>query len=203
MSLRIGITGGIGSGKSTVCSIFTEMGIPVYDSDFNAKRLMVEDEDLRMGIVGLLGEEAYLEGYTKLNRKHIAEIVFSAPPILAQLNALVHPAVQKDYEKWHEYNSVLPYTLKEAALIFETGGHKQLDKVIMVYAPEELRIRRVTERDAASADEVMDRIKRQIPDYEKMLLSDFIIFNDGNHLLIPQIVKVHQTLLRLATSKHG
>jgi dephospho-CoA kinase len=198
MALKVGITGGIGSGKTTVCKLFQLLDIPVYDSDANAKRLMIEDHELKSAIIDLFGKNAYFTESGALNRKFISDLVFSRPILLDKLNSIVHPAVQADYQKWHENFQGKPYTLKEAALIYETGGQKWLDKVIMVFAPEEIRIRRVVDRENVKPDDVNARMKRQMPDYEKMMLADFIIFNDGNHFLIPQVTQIHHKMLKIA-----
>ncbi len=146
--MKIGITGGIGSGKTTVCKIFETLGIPVYYADDRAKELMVTNPDLVAGIKKLFGEEAY-HSDGSLNRAHIAALAFGDAAMLAQLNALVHPAVHQDGYEWAESQTDAPYTLREAALVFESGGHKKLDKVITVFAPKEMRIERVMARDKA------------------------------------------------------
>ncbi len=197
MVLKIGITGGIGSGKTTVCRIFRELGIPVYDADSSAKRLMVENTELRAELLQLFGKEIFGNNGS-LNRQWLSQLVFNNKELLKKLNALVHPAVHKDYEAWHLQQTGVPYTLKEAALIFETEGQKYLDKVIMVYSPEELRVKRVTQRDNVSPQEVYIRIKEQMPDYDKMLQADFIIFNDEQHPLIKQTHQIHQKLIHLS-----
>lgn len=196
--LRIGITGGIGSGKTTVCKIFETLHIPIYYADDRAKWLMVNSPALKNGILQLFGDKAYSsEGV--LNRAHIGSIAFSSPAKLQKLNALVHPAVFVDGENWQQEQLALgaPYTLKEAALIYETGSYKTLDKVIVVTAPEDLRIERVMKRDGLTAEEVKDRIARQLPEEEKVEKADFVIQNDGTHSLIKQVLSIHQELLAL------
>ena len=155
---------------------------------------MVEHAELVAGIKNLLGEAAYLEN-GELNRTHIASIVFHDRAKLAQLNALVHPAVHQDGRDWAAAQTDAPYTLREAALIFEGGGYKLLDKVITVFAPKELRIERVIKRDQTTREAVEARMDKQMPDEEKMKLADFVIMNDGQHSLIQQVVQIHQTLL--------
>lgn len=193
--LRIGITGGIGSGKTTVCRIFESLGIPVYYADDRAKELMASDPELKAGIRELFGPEAYHPDGS-LNRQHIGSIAFHDPGKLKALNNLVHPAVFRDSERWNEEQEAhnVPYTLKEAALIFESGSYRLLDKVIMVYAPRELRLERVMQRDGAEREEVEARMAKQMPEEEKMERSDFVIYNDGSRSLLRQVLNLHQQL---------
>lgn len=190
---KVGITGGIGSGKSTVCRVFEWLGIPVYDADERAKWLMVHDHDLRDGICGLLGEEAYTDN-GELNRTYIAGVIFQQADLLRQINAMVHPAVHRDGELWHQSQHA-PYTLREAALLYESGGYRLMDKMIVVTAPLELRIKRVMERDSVERAAVEARIARQWPEEKKTALADYIIYNDGNSALFPQILDIHHQLL--------
>jgi dephospho-CoA kinase len=191
--LKIGITGGIGSGKTTVCKIFETLGIPVYYADERAKWLMTNDLELVKNIKILFGKAAYNDGI--LNRSYIAEIAFSDPQKLEQLNSLVHPAVLRDGEIWQESHPNVPYTLKEAALLFESGSYKQLDKIIVVTAPLELRIQRVLQRDQTSREAVEARIAKQMLEEEKIKRADFIIINDNTHALIPQVLQIHRQLV--------
>lgn len=195
--LHIGITGGIGSGKTTVCKIFEILGIPIYYADMRAKWLMEHDPTLRESIIALLGEEAYaVEG--RLNRGWIASRVLADPGLLQKLNGLVHPAVAIDGHTWQEAQSGVPYTLKEAALLYESGNYRSLDKIIVVTAPLEVRIARVTERDKASRETVLGWISKQMPEEEKVAQADFVIQNDGKHPLIPQVLEIHQVLVALS-----
>ncbi len=195
--IQVGITGGIGSGKTTVCQLFAALGIPVYDADAAAKRLMTEDPMLRHGLLSLFGEEAF--DREDLNRAYIAAKVFENKGLLDQLNALVHPAVARDTETWVLAQNA-PYVLKEAALLIESGGYKKLDKLIVVSAPESLRIQRVIVRNALSREAVEARIKNQLPESEKLALADYVILNDGEHLLLPQVMQIHRELLKLAAT---
>lgn len=192
---KIGLTGGIGSGKSTVARIFEVMGIPVYYADDRAKQLMVEDPELKAGIIALFGAEAYSQN--ELNRAHIAHLAFSDPTLLKKLEALVHPAVLADGERWHNGQQGVPYTIKEAALLFESGSYKALDRIIVVTAPLELRIERVMKRDQISRDSVEARIARQMLEEEKIKLADFIIVNDGSRSLIRQVGEIHRQIIQL------
>ena len=195
--LKVGITGGIGSGKTTVCKIFESLNIPIYYADDRAKSLMVNDMKLVKGIKQLLGENAYLENGS-LNREYISAIVFSDKTMLEKLNQLVHPAVRLDGENWFKSQVNKPYALKEAALHFESGGYQLMDKMITVFASEAIRIERVMKRDKTTAEAVKARIDKQLPDSEKIRLADFVIYNDGTQSLIKQVVKVHQVLVDLS-----
>ncbi|HEV2831183.1 MAG TPA: dephospho-CoA kinase [Hanamia sp.] len=187
--LRIGLTGGIGSGKTTVAHIFEALGIPVYNADDAAKRLMAQDEELKKKIENSFGKESYSNN--KLNRKYLAEKVFSDVEKLSLLNSLVHPATIKDAEKWMDAQNA-PYLIKEAALIFESGAQKNLDFVIGVKAPLALRMQRTMQRDKISADKVKARIDRQLDEEMKLRLCDYIIVNDEQQLLIPQVLALHE-----------
>lgn len=191
---KVGITGGIGSGKTTVCRIFETLGIPVYYADERAKWLMINNKTLKKEIIKLFGAAAYSAG-GELNRKHIADIAFQDPDKLKTLNQIVHPAVLSDGEKWHRKQVNVPYTLKEAALLFESGSYLQLDKIITVTAPLEIRIQRVIERDQSDREKVLSRIQFQMPEEEKIAQSQFIIINDGQRSLIRQVLDIHNKLI--------
>lgn len=192
--LKIGITGGIGSGKSTVAQLFKVLGIPVYSADDAAKRLMNEDAALVKEVIVLFGEASYTNG--QLNRKYIADIVFKDPAQLAKLNAIVHPVTLRDADEWMQKQTT-PYSIKEAAVLFESGAHEHLDYVIGVSAPAPLRIQRAMHRDNISREEVVARMNKQIAEIIKMRLCDFIIYNDEQQLVIPQVLALHQKLLEL------
>ena len=199
--LRIGITGGIGSGKTTVCSIFSVLGIPVYDADHWAKWLISNDLELKSAIVDLLGPESYTaEGH--YNRPYVANIVFNDPEKLALLNALVHPAVEAHSTAWHLRQAAkgAPYTLKEAALLVENKSYLLLDALIVVVAPESLRIARVMHRDGSTETAVRARLENQLPQEEKAAVADFTIVNDEKNLLIPQVWAIHRQLLDRAAT---
>ena len=192
--IRIGLTGGIGSGKSTVARIFEVLGIPVYYADEEAKKLMATDPVLREAIISEFGQEAYSSGM--LDRKYLASVVFNDPAKLAKLNALVHPATLASSEQWMMQQQT-PYAIKEAALLFESGAQKQLDNVIGVNAPYALRIQRVMERDNITKEEIERRMAGQLDETKKMNLCDFIVNNDEQELLIPQVIELHRKLLSL------
>lgn len=188
--LLVGISGGIGAGKSIISKIFGALDVPTYDADSRAKELMTESESLKSAIAVLFGDESYLEG--ELNRKHIASKAFYDPKLLNQLNLLVHPAVQEDFVKWVETQEA-PYVLKEAALLFESGSHKSLDKVILVTAPESVRVSRVLNRDNhRSEKDVKVIISRQMSDQDKEKLADIIISNDGTQMILPKVIHLHK-----------
>ncbi|MEO8886679.1 MAG: dephospho-CoA kinase [Mucilaginibacter sp.] len=195
--LKIGITGNIGSGKTTVSKLFELMGIPVFYADEAAKNVMVTDELLIAGIKEAFGNIAYFNDGT-LNRKHIAGIVFNGEAQLAKLNALVHPAVFRAFDSWvKQITADVPYVLKEAAVLFESSSYKFCDKTIIVTAPLELRIKRVMKRDNITRQEVLNREARQFPEEKKILLADYIIKNDESALIIPQVLKLHAQFLSL------
>ena len=185
--LKIGLTGGIGSGKSTVCEIFQLFGIPVYNSDDRAKFLMNSEPNLISNIQANFGEEAYLDG--KLNREYLASKVFHDEEALAQLNALVHPAVGRDFDHWaSEQDSEI--LIKEAAILIESGAYKQCDKIAVVTCPVDTRVERVMKRDGVTAEEVQARISKQLSDEERLYHADFVIDNSGEKLIIPQVQEI-------------
>lgn len=191
--ISVGVTGGIGSGKTTVCKIFEQLDIPVYYADTEAKRLMNHNRELKSQVKSILGNEAYHRN-GRLNRKHVASIVFSDKEKLAQLNNLVHPAVRQDALRWSN-SQKSKYTIQEAALLVENGSYKQLDYLIVVTAPVEMRIKRVLKRDKSNFDQVKKRIDNQLPEKEKKKVADFIIDNSGEVSLIHQILKIHRILI--------
>jgi dephospho-CoA kinase len=194
--LKIGLTGGIGSGKSTAAKFFSILGVPIYYADDRAKWLMANDPDLVAEIIKTFGEESYLEDRT-LNRKYLAEKVFGDQKQTLAINALVHPAVKKDFENW-VYKQNTPYVIKEAALLFESGSYKELDKVINVSSPLKLRVARVLMRDQRSEAQINEIINRQLPDEEKNKLADYVIKNNETKMVIPQILEIHEILNQLA-----
>lgn len=196
-ALSIGLTGGIGSGKTTVAKIFEAFNIPVYYADDRAKLLMNEDEQLMSQLIEEFGEELYAGG--SLNRAWLAQQIFNNDAARGKVNALVHPAVGRDFSEWLEACDA-PYALKEAAILFETNGYLQNDANILVTAPENIRTNRVMERDSATADQVKARMNAQWPDEKKEGLADFVVINDGNHPLIPQVQSIHEALLIRANS---
>jgi dephospho-CoA kinase len=197
--LEIGITGGIGSGKSLVSKIFGCLGVPVYDADSHAKELMTTDGILVSDIKKEFGVLSYdVDG--GLNRQYLAKEVFSNPERLKILNSLVHPRVGVNFRQWVDKKRNHPYVLKEAALLYEAGSDKSLDWVIVVYANEALRIQRVLKRDPhRTADQVLAIIKNQMPEEEKLKRADFTIHNDETTLLIPQVVSLHRHFISMSS----
>ncbi|QGW27692.1 dephospho-CoA kinase [Phnomibacter ginsenosidimutans] len=193
--LRVGITGGIGSGKSVVARIFETLGIPVYYSDAEAKRLMNTDATLRTNIIAAFGPEAYNEA--GLNRSWLAAQAFQQPEKTQLLNSIVHPAVIAHGKQWLEQQQTA-YAIKEAALFFESGSATDIDFMIGVYAPQALRIQRVMQRDGLGRQEVLTRMSRQIEETVKMKLCDAVIQNNEQEMLIPQVLQLHQQLLAMA-----
>ena len=191
--LKVGVTGGIGSGKSTIAEVFMQLGIPVYPSDIRAKELMSEDFELRRAIVDLFGNEAYAS--ENLNRAFIASKVFSDQTLLLKLNELVHPAVKKDFDLWCSDQNAA-YVLKEAAILIETGAYKAMDRMILVTAPSELKIQRVQNRDAVTRDEVFARMNRQWSDERKEEFADFVIHNDNHTMVLEQVLDIHKRLMK-------
>ena len=192
---RVGLTGGIGSGKSTVAHVFEILGIPVYYADKEAKRLMNEDHEIRKQLIAHFGEETYKDNL--INRRFLAEIVFKDKGKLQLLNSLVHPITIARAEEWMVQQNT-PYVIKEAALIFESGSQENLDYVIGVSAPLALRIQRTMKRDSVTREEVLNRMRNQIQESIKMRLCDFVIRNDEQHLVLPQALALHEKLKRLA-----
>ncbi len=191
--LQIGITGGIGSGKTLVSKIFACLGIPVYDADSHAKELMTTDGILVSQIKKEFGDLSYLSDGT-LNRKYLSEVVFNKQDRLDVLNKLVHPRVGENYTQWVKRHNNKAYVLKEAALLFEAGSYKTLDKIIVVHAPEEVRIKRVMHRDGRAEQQVREIIRKQMSEEEKLKRADFIIYNDESSLIIPQVLALHNRL---------
>lgn len=196
--LKVGITGGIGSGKTTVCRIFESIGVPVYYSDTRAKELMYRSQQLKKAIKQLLGSESYHTN-GRPNRGYIASKIFTDKVLLKGINDLVHPAVRADHEQWHQ-QQIFAYTINEAALLVENGSYKQLDKLIVVTAPENVRIQRVVNRDKTSTALVKSRMKNQMLEEEKVKVADYIIDNEGSRSLIKQVWEVHNKLVRAANT---
>ena len=183
--LKIGITGGMGSGKSTVAKVFETLGIPVYYADDAAKRILNENEELKAKIINYFGQDAYNEN--GLNRSYLASIVFNDREKLDLLNSLTHPLTIADANAWFEKQKS-PYSIKEAALLFESGAAEGIDYIIGVDAPRAIRIRRIMQRDQLTASEIEKRFSKQLQDDIKMKLCDFVIKNDEQQLVIPQVL---------------
>ena len=189
---KIGITGGIGSGKTYVASVFQSLGIPIFNADIQAKKIMTSSRKLIKLVKEEFGNDIYKD--SDLNKEKLASIVFSDSDKLQKLNSLVHPIVKEVFNNWYK-KQTSPYVIKEAAILFESNSHIGLDAVICVSAPLELRIERLLKRDNYSEMEINQRIENQISQEEKEKLSDYIIVNDEGNLLLPQIIKIHEKLI--------
>jgi dephospho-CoA kinase len=187
---KLGIGGGIGSGKTMVCSILRVLGVPVYNADAEARRLMDEREDLQREILQILGDAAYSNG--KLDRNYVAGRVFKEGDLLKQLNRIVHPAVREDFLYWAANQSGAPYVVEEAAILFESGAYRYMDATVFVEAPLELRVSRVMERDGVSRQSVLERIARQADPETLVSQADHVIVNDGQRMLLPRVVEIHE-----------
>ena len=195
--IKIGLTGGIGSGKSTVAKIFEVLNIPVYYADEAAKRLMNENEILKASIINSFGENTYKDGM--LDRGFLAAQVFNSEEKIKALNAIVHPATINDAQEWFQKQAA-PYVIKEAALIFESGTNKGLDYIIGVQSPQQLRMQRARERDHISEKQVLARMSKQMDEEEKLRLCDYVIINNEQEMLIPQVLALHEKFLKLSPS---
>jgi dephospho-CoA kinase len=193
--LKVGLTGGIGSGKSTVARIFEVLGIPVYYADEAAKNIMNSDKRLKAALIKNFGEQTYQSG--QLNRAWLASVVFTDNQKLQLLNSLTHPATIRDANKWIQQQTS-PYIVKEAALLFESGADKYLDHIVGVSAPEELRIQRAMQRDQVKREDVLQRMSRQMKEEEKMKLCQSILINDEKEMLVPQVLELHKKFLTMS-----
>ncbi len=191
--IRVGLTGGIGSGKSVVAMVFSHLGVPVYQADYEAKKLYAKPEVLEK-IASLFGD-AVIDKNGLLDRAKLASVVFSDPSKLEQLNSLIHPLVEAHFMQWLTTCMDAPYIIHEAAILFESGLYTKFDKIIAVTAPQELCIQRVMKRDGVTAGQVLQRIKNQWDQEKKAEKSDFVLINDGKQLLLPQIIGIHRALM--------
>jgi dephospho-CoA kinase len=191
--MKIGITGGIGSGKTFICQLFKALAVPVYNADDEAKKLMNTDFRIKERLIAEFGEQTYKEG--KLDRAFLAEQIFTDKTKLELVNGIVHPIVIQAAKDWAEQQKAR-YSLKEAALLFESGSYKDLDYTILVTAPLSVRVQRVMERDGVTEEQVMERISKQLTDEEKIKMADFVIINDGITPLLPQVWTLHQKFLK-------
>lgn len=193
--LTVGLTGGIAAGKSLVAEIFKVLSVPVFNADLEARAILEKDPDVRKAIIQLFGEKAYSGNMP--NRAYIAEQVFNDDAARSDLNGIVHPAVGKAYAKWVDAQDA-DYVVKEAAITFETGIYKEMDRMVLVTAPEEVRMNRALKRDDSDREKIENRMRAQWPDEKKIPLSDFVITNDGETALIPQVLRIHRELIGVA-----
>ncbi|MFI5149179.1 MAG: dephospho-CoA kinase [Bacteroidia bacterium] len=197
MALKVGITGGIGSGKSVVCDIFRLLGISIFNSDLEGRKILDEEEEVKQKLVLLFGPEAYTTA-GKADRKYIASLVFENPVRLKALNDIVHPAVAARFQRWCKAHEKEAYILKEAAVLVESGAYKEMDKIILVSAPDHLRIERAQKRDNLSAEEVKKRSRNQLSEETLRKYAGYILVNDETQLLIPQVLALHEQLKKLS-----
>lgn len=195
MARRLGVTGGIGSGKTTVCRIFRVLGVPVFVADVKARQLMNSDPDIRTEINNIAGKNLYTDG--ELDRRELARLIFNEPEMLKRVNSAVHPAVLREFEAWSSVTDA-PYVIMEAAILFEAKADQLVDRVISISAPVEERISRVMGRSEMSREEVLERINNQMEDDEREDQSYYVINNADNEMIIPEILKIHDDMLRLA-----
>ncbi|MDF1549446.1 MAG: dephospho-CoA kinase [Bacteroidales bacterium] len=193
--IKVGLTGSIGSGKSLISSIFSKLGVPVFDSDSSAKELYKSDSILKDLIQDAFGKESYLDS-GDLNKKFIAKVIFNDKKKLNLINQIVHPRVKLDFEKWLTENNKAKYVIKEAAILIESGAYKHMDKIIVVSAPLELRIERVIQRDNLNEPEIRKRINNQLSEDDLLKFADFVISNNGKDAVLPQILKIHKQLIK-------
>lgn len=196
--IKIGLTGGIGSGKTTVAMVFKTLGIPVFFADDESKKLLNDSKNIKKQLIELFGVEIYDAG--KLNRKLLASHIFNDKVALKKVNQIIHPAVAVKFEEWCAAQNA-NYVVQEAAILFETGGYKRFDKNILVTAPKQIRIDRIKARDNVSEAQIAERMKNQWEESHKLVLADFVILNDGSEMLLPQILRIHEDILRFANQK--
>ena len=192
---KVGLTGGIGSGKSTVARVFGVLGIPVFNADDESKRLLQEDEGAKSAVIAAFGGRIYPGG--ELDRAALASVVFNDPEALAKLNAIAHPAVRKELGQWVDRQRS-PYVLVEAALLVDTGWYRSMDHLMVVSAPEAERVKRVMARDGATEEQVMARMRNQVGEEQRMAVADSIVRNDGHELVIPQVLALHEQFVARA-----
>ncbi len=191
MTKVIGLTGGIGSGKTIVCNVFKHLGIPIYEADIESKRLINSSIKIKKELISLYGNFIYLNN-GKINKKKLSKIIFNNRIELEKVNNIIHPVVLNDFREWLVKHKKSKYVIHETAILFESGAFKMTDTTILIYSPEKLRIRRVIKRDNISKNDVFIRIKNQMNDDEKKKLADYIIINDDTEFVLPQILKLHK-----------
>jgi len=192
--LKLGVTGGIGSGKTTVCKVFSVLGIPVFSADDEAKRIQESDRDLQLKINSFAGRDLFPDG--KLDRAGLARLIFSDKELLEKVNSVVHPAVFRSFREW-AVNQNSPYSIMEAAILFESGAFKMMDRIVTVVTPMEERIERLVRSKRLSREQIIERIKNQIDDESRIARSDFVIFNSENEMIIPAILGIHDEMIKL------
>jgi len=192
--LKLGVTGGIGSGKSTVCKVFGVLGIPVFSADDEAKKILDIDRGIQIKINKLAGMDLFSSG--KLDRPVLANIIFNNKKLLEKVNSIIHPAVFSSFGEWFNQQDS-PYSIMEAAILFESGGFRLMDKVVTVVTPMEERIKRLLSGNRLTKEQIIERIKNQIDDESRIKQSDFVIYNSENDMIIPAIIGIHEEMLKL------
>lgn len=190
MKLKVGVTGGIGSGKSLICDTFRHLGVPVFIADIESKTLVNTNSTLRQKLVAAFGEDTYTP--YGINKERMAALIFNNTDALRTMNSIVHPFLKERFHQWLEQNSKKDYSIMEAAILFESGSDKEVDKIVTVFAPEEIRIKRVMDRDGMTIDRVKSRMRNQMGEEEKIKRSDYVIVNDGIQMVLPQVLKLHE-----------
>jgi dephospho-CoA kinase len=192
--LKLGVTGGVGSGKTTVCKVFGVLGISVFSADDEAKRILDSDRDIQIKINSLAGKDLYSSG--KLDRPELAKLIFNNKELLEKVNSLIHPEVFRSFGDWvnKQYS---PYSIMEAAILFESGAFRLMDRIVTVVTPLEERIQRLINGNRLSKEQIMERIKNQIDDESRIKQSDFVISNSENDMIIPAIIRIHEEMLKL------
>ena len=198
LGFKLGITGGIGSGKTSVCRVFDVLRIPVFSADREAQEIMENDDDIILQINSIVGKDLYKNG--SLDRMDLAKIIFNDSSLLVKVNSLIHPAVFNQFTKWVLLQTA-PYVIMEAAILFESGAGKYVDSVATVVAPVEQRVKRVIHRNKLSREQVLDRMRNQMDDETRMKLSDYIIHNSENDMIIPTILKIHYEILTFINTR--
>jgi dephospho-CoA kinase len=193
--LKLGVTGGIGSGKTTVCKVFGVLGIPVFSADEEAKKILDTDRDIQIEINRLAGMDLFSSG--KLDRAVLAKIIFNNRQLLEKVNSIIHPAVFRSYEDWFNKQDS-PYSIMEAAILFESGANRFMDRIVTVVTPLEERIERLVKGNRLSRDQIIERIKNQIDDESRVKQSDFVVYNSENNMIIPAIIGIHEEMLKLS-----
>jgi dephospho-CoA kinase len=193
--IRVGVTGGIGSGKTHICSIFFRMNIPVYNADTEAKKLADHDPEIKEEIISLLSRKVYTK--TGLNRPLLADMIFRDSGLLEKINAIIHPRVAVHFKKWGDEKSSVPYIIQESAILFESNAYTIFDKIIVVFSPDEIRLRRLLQRENMTSERIQAIMSNQISEQEKIQRADYIVYNDEKQLVIPQVLNIHTKLLEL------
>jgi dephospho-CoA kinase len=191
--ITVGLTGGIGSGKTLISEVFNRLGIPIFNADYEAKKIMNSDDEVILQIKAEFGDDIY--NAESINRKKLAGIIFADEKALQKINSIVHPKVREYFINWTKEKTNYPYVIEEAAILFESNAYKELDITINVHANELVRINRVVERDQVSTEAVKSRMKNQMSDKERISLADYTIYNDGERMVLPQVLEIHQKIL--------